>query len=122
MAREQHHILHDRISWESRRDGEELRRDKSLIVPLEHDVHAELHRETPAVPLLGYFALRRVNSSYEAGTNYLENVENLQRSIEEAGNSPKAHYVEKQVGELTIHVLELQKPFIADAYSTKRYL
>jgi hypothetical protein len=86
-------------------------------VPLEHDTHKELHKATPTVPLLGYFALYRVARDFRGDSrDYLGNIEEIQRVIEEAGKSPKAHYVERQVGELAIHVLELQKPFIRNDY------
>lgn len=124
MARkEEHHLLHDRVSWESRDTGKLIRRNRGLIVPLESDNHAELHRQTPVVPLLGYHALYRVAREYRSsGNNYLKNIELLQFAIEEAGSSPKSHEVERQVGQLAIHVLDLEKPFVADEYSGKLYL
>jgi hypothetical protein len=117
VKREDHHLFHDRISWESRDTAKLIRRNRGLIVPLEHDTHKELHIATPVVPLLGYFALYRVARDFQGEPrNYLGNIEEVQRAIEEAGKSPKAHYVERQVGELAIHVLELQKPFIKEDY------
>lgn len=117
MKREDHHILHDRVSWESRGEAKQIRRNKSLIVPLEHDTHKELHQQTPVVPLLGYYSLYRVLRDFEPDpNNYIDSVENLQRAIESANNHPKAHYVERQLGELTLHVLDLQKPFIEEDY------
>lgn len=121
--REDHHLLHDRVSWESRDTGKLIRRNRGLIVPLESDNHAELHRQTPVVPLLGYHALYRVARDFQAhGNNYLENINLLQFAIQEAGKSPKAHYVERQIGELACHVLDLEKPFVAEEYSGRLYL
>jgi hypothetical protein len=124
MARkEDHHLLHDRVSWESRDTGKIIRRNRGLIVPLESENHAELHRQTPVVPLLGYHALYRVARDYQTdGNNYLHNIELLQFAIEQAGKSPKAHEVERQIGKLAIYVLDLEKPFVEDEYSGKLYL
>lgn len=119
MRLEDHHLLFDRVSWESRKESRWLRRNTSLIIPLEHDTHKELHKAVPAVPLLGYHALYRTMRDYERGDGYIESLENLQRVIEEAGRSSKAHYIERQIGELAIHVIDLQKPFILNDYSGK---
>lgn len=121
--REEHHLLHDRISWESRDTAKLIRRNRSLIVPLEHDTHRELHAQTPVVPLLGYFALYRVARDYQEGDTYMESIENLQRSIEDASSHPKVHYIERQLAELTLHTLDLQKEFVANDYpDTTTYL
>lgn len=116
--REEHHILHDRMSWESRETGKLIRRKRGLIAPLEHDLHAELHRDTPIVPLLGYHALYRIARDFQPqGLDYLANMDMLQQAITEAGRNPKAHPVERELGELTCYVLELQKPYIQESLS-----
>ena len=111
-----HHILFDSASWESRATSKHIRRDSSLIVPLDIDAHAELHKEIPLVPLLGHYAMQDVANMYKPGKNYLNSVENLQRSIERAGKTPKAHQLERDLGELTIHALDLQKPYLKDVW------
>lgn len=122
MRREDHHLFHDRLSWESRADATAIRQDRGLIVPLEHDAHLELHRQTPVVPLLSYHALRRVRyNMLPTSNNYLENIDNVQRAVEEAIHVPRAHYIERQLGELTIHVLELQKPYVEDSMAPSDY-
>ena len=45
MKMEAHHTLFNRYAWTANKDLAALREDRRLIVPLEHDVHAELHRE-----------------------------------------------------------------------------
>lgn len=120
--REDHHLFHDRVSWESRDDGFAIRQDHGHIVPLEHDPHVDLHRNTPVVPLLCYHALRRVRYNLPPTTrNYMENIENVQRAIEEAGRTPRAHFVERQLGDLTVAVLEMQKPYVQDAMVPSDY-
>lgn len=111
---DRHHLLFDSASWESRATSKLLRRDKSLIIPLERTVHEELHKEVALVPLLGHYAIQDVANTYKPGKNYLHSVENLQRSIEQAGNKPKAHQLERDLGELTIYALDLQKPYLKE--------
>ena len=120
--REDHHLFHDRLSWEARDDAWAIRQDKGHIVPLEHDPHVDLHRNTPIVPLLSYHALRRVHYNLPATTsNYLENLDQVLKAIQEATTTPRAHYVETQLGQLTCHVLELQKPYIEDSLVPSDY-
>lgn len=113
MYRDNHHLLFSRQEWSLRPEAKALRENKSLIVNATRAEHEELHRNCPAVPLLGYSALVRVLCDYEPGNNQLESIENLMRSIDKAGSHPKAHPVEKKLSELTVWALDLQRPFIA---------
>ena len=117
---ERHHPLFNRFAWTANKDLQALREDKRLIVPLEHDTHTELHRAVSHVPPLSYHMARhvlRTYSEYEADS-YLRNVENLQRSIEEAMKHPRADRLERSVGALAVHALDLQRPFIDDSSTT----
>lgn len=112
MALERHHILFNKRAWTSYREAETLREERSLIVPLEHDAHKELHKNVPIVPLLGYYGLVAVRNNFEAGSDPLESIDNLQLVIEKAKKHPRAHSIEKSLAELAIEALELQKQFI----------
>ena len=117
MKMERHHVLFNRYAYTANKDLEALREDRRLIVPLEHDVHQTLHREISHVPPLSYHMARhvlRAYSEFEADT-YLHNVENLQRSIEEAMKHPRADRIERGVGALAVHALDIQKPFLDDS-------
>lgn len=122
MFRDSHHILHNRQEWELRAEGKALRRTKSLIPTLTRAEHEEIHANVPAVPLLGYHALRRTLQLFEPTNNTLESVDSLIRSIDESGRNPKAHYVERGVSELAIWALELQLPFLIEAEASERRL
>ena len=120
MKMEAHHTLFNRYAWSANKDLKALREDKRLIVPLEHDVHKELHRAVSHVPPLSYHMARhvlRAYSEFEADT-YLHNVENLQFSIEEAMKHPRADRLEREVGALAVHALDLQRPFLDDSGMT----
>lgn len=117
MFRDNHHLIFDRVSWTSRPEAKAIRENKSLIVRLDRAEHNELHKHCVAVPLLGYHALMRTNRLFEPQATPLASIENLMGSIEKAVDHPKAHPIERQLGELAVWALDLERPFIAD----KRY-
>ena len=121
MKMERHHELFNRFAWTATNTLESLREDRRLIVPLDPDTHRELHQEVSHVPPLSYHMARhvlRAYSEFEADT-YLHNVENLQWSIEEAMQHPRADRIERELGELTMYALDLQKPFIDESLPTR---
>ena len=114
---EAHHTLYNRYAWTANKDLAALREDRRLIVPLDHDTHAELHRRVSHVPPISYHMAHRVLrnfAEYDDGT-YLHNLESLQRSIEEAMKHPRADRIERGVGALAVHALDIQKPFLDDS-------
>lgn len=117
MFQDRHHLLSPRQEWRLRPEAKALREDRSLIVRLDRSEHNEIHRHCPPVPLLGFYALQRVNKLYEPGDTPLESIENLMQSIEASAKHPRVHEIEKQLAGLAVWSLDLQRPFIAD----KRY-
>lgn len=122
MWKDSHHVLHNKQEWSLRPDAKALREHPSLLVRLDRSEHNEIHRECPAVPLLGYHALQRTLSFYEPGHNTIQSVDNLMKAMEHAANHPKAHIIEKHLAELAIWSIDLQKPFIAEATRNVRVL
>lgn len=121
MKMQRHHIAYNRYAWTANSDLAAIRDDKRLIVPLDPDTHSELHNEISHIPPLSYHMARHVLrefSEYEADT-YLHNVENLQWSIEHAMQHPRADKIERELGELTLYSLDLQKPFIDESLPTR---
>lgn len=112
MATERHHILFNKRAWSSYEEGRSLRESPSLIVPLESDIHRELHRNVPIVPLLGYYSLSSVAAGYEPDYKPLKDISQLQSLIERTKTHPRAHGIEKGLADLAIHALDLQRPFL----------
>ena len=112
MERDNHHILHYRREWDVRPEGQKIRATPSLIPRMERSVHNELHRECPPVPALGYHALQRVAHDFIPKGDTREDIDRLILSIERAGNHPKTHAIERDMGQLTIQAIEMQKPFL----------
>lgn len=115
MYRDAHHILHNKQEWSLRPDAKTLREDPSLITSVTRAEHNEIHKNVPAVPLLGYHALQRTLAVYEPGGTNIESIDNLMKAIEHAADHPKAHIIEKHLAELAIWSIDLQRPFIAEA-------
>ncbi len=95
-----------------------IRQDYRLIVPLDRTTHDALHKELPLVPPLSFhLANRALNNlqDYLFTDDYVRNLDNYQRSIEDAMKHPRATRIERGLAELTMHALDIQKPFIRGA-------
>ena len=115
-----HHILYNRRLWNTYEETKSLRENPQLIVPLQPELHKELHDNVSYVPSLNYYLARhtlRVFTDFEPTDDSIEAINNLQFSIREAAMHPRADYIEKEVARLAIHSLTLQKPFIMRSLS-----
>ena len=119
---ERHHLLFNRFAYESNTDLRAMREDRRLIVPLDHDTHKELHERVSHVPPVSYHIARRalINfKEYNPADNPIHDIDNLQFSIQEAIRHPRADLIEREVGELAIYALDIQKPFIQEDLPTR---
>lgn len=113
MSKPKHHVLFTGKTWSSQPATKELRGNPWLIIPIEAEAHKEIHRQIATVPVLDHFtAQRTLREFYPARGDYLKTIVELAFSIEEAINNPKARCIEKGIGELVIHSLEIQYPLI----------
>lgn len=111
---DKHHILFNRQEWTLRPDGERLRETKSLMPLMDRDVHNELHRNVPTVPLLGHVALYRVARDFKPTGDTFESMDRLMSAIEAAGRNPKSHPFEREIGALTVRAIDMQRPYIKE--------
>ena len=115
----QHHTQFARLPHESVKPLKAIRWDSRLIVPLTLDVHEELHRQIPQVPVMshnmGLQALKMFNQ-YGDEQDPIANLSNYMRSIEQAMKHPRAKELEKSVASLAIWACEQQIPFIKEGY------
>lgn len=107
-----HHLLHDRLSWSSRPESRKLRQTPSLVPELPRLVHEALHEDCPIVPLLGYHALQRVLATFEPVYSTIKTIDNLAQSIEEALTHHRTHPIERELGQLTIEAILLQRDYL----------
>ena len=117
---EKHHVLYPRKLWNLYDNGHKLRTNNALIVPVSHAGHLAIHGELEQMPLLDNYTLDRVvglfmpryDSSLMMGTNYINNIQKFQVTIEEAIDHPKASRVARSVGWAAIEALDYQMNII----------
>lgn len=106
---DRHHLIHTRSDWTSNKTAKRLRDTPELVPRIDRQLHNEIHRQAPAVPLLGYHALYRVSRDFETAETSWESLENLMRVIEQASRSPKSHRIESQLALLAVESLDIQR-------------
>jgi len=112
VRRDNHHILNIASQWESTSAAKSLRQEPSLQVRLDREQHELIHRECPPIPLLGHHALMQVRRDFEPHHNHQKAIDSLLRSIEKAGQHPKAHVLETSLAQLAIWSIEEQIPYL----------
>lgn len=78
------------------------------------DEHRALHAAVPGVPVLDIFAQQRVARLYQPTHDIMDNIELYMLAVEQAMASPKSHTIERQLANLVIHAVDLQRPFIRE--------
>jgi len=109
---DKHHILHNRLEWSARPQALALRERPELVPTIDRDVHNELHRIAPAVPLLGYYALNRIQAVYEPQEGTIASIDSLIKAIDIAGNHRRAHHVERGMADLAIQAIQIQRAIL----------
>lgn len=107
-----HHILFPEKCWEVYPAGRVLRQQPSLITKIDMDLHQEIHATVPLVPVLGFHALRRTMFDYEPKENAVSSVDGLMMTIHEALKHPRTHPIERELGDLTLWALEMQRDML----------
>ncbi len=77
---DEHHVLFQKRAWRRDQYGRTLRADDGLIVPIDREVHTELHRDPElqnGVPLLGRSAMQLVRSAYRRQPSYTQSIDRL---------------------------------------------
>lgn len=118
--RDKHHVLHDRQEWTLRPQAERLREIPTLVPEMDRRDHDRIHAICPSVPLLGYHTLQIVQNRFVEGRTTLQSMDNLMAAIERSKSHPRAHQIEKDLADLAIHAIDLQRPLIAEALGERR--
>lgn len=115
MWADKHHVLHYRQEWTLRPNAERLRESPPLIPEIPREIHNEIHANTPAVPLLGHHALLHTAKFYRPiPYDTLGSMDNLMFAMEEAARHERAHPIERDLAELAIQAVDLQRPYIRE--------
>lgn len=105
-----HHLLFNGRAWSAYGEGRSLRETPSLIIPMEHEAHQELHKNIPIVPMLGYYGLASTRKFFEPEYDGRD-IDRLQQAIEKSKGHPRSHMLERSLADLAIHAIDLQKPY-----------
>lgn len=109
---DRHHVLFPRQEWTLRPEAKTLRNTASLIPAIDREVHNEIHRQVPFVPVMGYYALRRVMSDFYPQRTTLATLDELLFSMEEASGNPKSHPIETAQIKLSMLALEAERDIL----------
>lgn len=106
---DRHHLLHTRQHWTATQEAKFLR--NSYVYRTEREVHNDIHKYAPPVPLLGYYALTNVVRNVRPTGEPLRDIDELASAIELTTKHHKAHPIEAKLGELAVDAILLQRPF-----------
>lgn len=113
---DRHHILHTRQHWTATKEAKSLR--DSYVYRLDREVHNDIHKYAPPVPLLGYYALTSVLHNVRPNGEPLRDIDELSSAIELTTKHHKAHPIEVQLGELAVEAIRLQRQFFSPVDKT----
>lgn len=123
VNRDRHHILFPRLEWNLRPDARLLRGNSTLIPMLDRSVHEEIHRQCSQVPLLGHNALELTRLSFIPRIgDTLGSIDSLIMSIEKSKHRLKCPPIDKQLADLAIEAILLQRPLIASDIAKQTYI
>lgn len=111
---DRHHVLFNKREWESRPQYRELRQNSGLIIPIDRDVHNELHRSVTQVPVLGYYGIMSVHKEFYRGRTHLDTLDNLLFALEKVEDSPRLSDLDKALAGIALQAVEIQRPFIVE--------
>jgi hypothetical protein len=114
MSSEKHHILFHKTLWTPTSQGRHLRNQPLLIPKIDSEVHTALHKEVSVVPLPDYNILNRISKEYRPFGDHIMAMNGLMVVIQENLRRPRVDHIQRALGELTMHAIELQIPFIRE--------
>lgn len=121
VRRDRHHILHARQEWSLRPEAAALRETPQLIPLIDRDVHDEIHRLAPTVPLLSYHVMKNTVARFEPQPTTVETMDDLMLCIDRAARHPRAHRIERALAHIAIEALEIQRTvLIGNVYERLR--
>ena len=111
---DRHHVLFNKREWESRPQYKELRQNSGLIIPIDRDVHNELHRSVSQVPVLGYYGILAVQKEFYRGRTHLDTLDNLMFALERASEHGRLSDLDKGLASIALQAVDIQRPFIVE--------
>lgn len=124
VERDTHHPCHDRLSWEARPESIAIRENDSMLArDMGRKAHDLLHYMTAPVPVPSMHTLQYVANRLPSGLDVISGIDTYSSLVEQAIKHPKAKYIEKELGLLSIQAIRAQIPYIEDGLpSTRRII
>jgi hypothetical protein len=117
---DRHHLLNTEKDWDLRPESAVLRNNPMLIARIGRLAHNMNHAANPAVPVPSYHILKRAAIDFRPADDVLGSMDNLMLVLDMAAKHPRAHSVERDLAQLTIRAIELQRPFVILGFEQAR--
>lgn len=102
-----HHIF-----WIAKNHQDWTRKESDFLPQMYIPAHNALHAETPSVPELSREILRIVRADFTPTGNTLDSLDEVLCLIDHASTMEQIHPIDRQLAQLSIHALEMQKYYL----------
>lgn len=113
IERDDHHLLHDRVAWESRPESLSIR-NNLIARNMARVAHDQLHRETTPVPVPLIHSLQWVSRRFHDKTDIFKGIDDMSFLLEAANKLKYVKPIEVEVNLLAIEALQAQIPYLQD--------
>lgn len=111
--RDDHHICHDRVSWEARPEAKRIR-DAVIARNMSRTVHNLLHKDTSPVPVPLYPTMQWVSYSFHEKDDVLDNVNQFIDLLDRANDRRFIKPIELELNMLCIDALQSQIEYVRE--------
>jgi len=113
IERDDHHLFHDRVSWESRPESLSMR-ERLIARNMARVAHDQLHRETSPVPVPLVHSLQWVSRRFHDPSDPFKGIEDVSFLLEAANRLKYVKPIEVEINLLAIEALQAQIPYLQD--------
>lgn len=109
----EHHVIFPRLIHNSMKVTKELRAERMLRPPIAQDPHTELHKHIGMVAIPSWTMASEICKRFEpVEGDYISSLDNLIFAISDTIKHPKVRELERSIGDVMVHGLDLQRPYI----------
>lgn len=111
---DRHHLLFERNNWDATAPGRTLRATPSLIPKLDREVHEQIHRDIPSIPILGHAAMLAIRMRFNPTGDTLRDMDGFALAYDRATKSPRSHQAERDIAGIAIEQFLKQKAYVME--------
>jgi hypothetical protein len=117
----EHHLNFTKNQWQSQEPTRAIRHNQWLKPPLQDEAHDYIHRFVGFVALPTHYMAEQILSKFEPEPgNYLKSIDNYLFAIDDTRRSYGISTMERQLGDLMIKGIDLQRGWIKEGLYTPR--